>query len=273
MNETPAAPLRELREDEIRSYADDGVLMARGLMSPEWFDRVERAVVRVMEAPTPISGVFSAPDDGFHMEVGLFVSDDEIREVVYDSPMAEVVRRLMGSQKVHFFYDQMFSKQPGNQHPTPWHHDLTFWPVIGEQICSVWIPLDRVTRESSGLEFVRGSHRWAHRYQAISPMYNEQLVNPEHEELPDIEGHREEYDIAGWSMEPGDMLFFHPLVLHGSSGNRHLECPRRALSFRWLGDDVEYRPTPYSMPFPAPGLSSGDRAADPVFPQILPRLG
>jgi hypothetical protein len=269
--DSPAPPLRSFSTDELERYRRDGAIMARGLMATEWFDRIERAVARVMDAPTPIAAVFSAPEEGFHMEAGLFASDEDVKEVVYRSPMAELARQLMGSERVHFFYDQMFSKQPGNQHPTPWHHDLTFWPVAGEQICSMWIPLDAVSKRSSGLEFVLGSHRWENRYKAVSPMYNEQLVNPAHEEVPDIEAHRDDYQIASWDMEPGDILIFHPLVLHGSSGNHHLERQRRALSFRWLGEDVRYLPTPYTMPFAAPGLSPGDRVADPDFPQVLPR--
>ena len=35
---------------------------------------------------------------------------------------------------------------------TPWHHDITFWPVSGEQIVSVWIALDRTNLDNGGLE-------------------------------------------------------------------------------------------------------------------------
>lgn len=264
---------RSLETEEIDAYRRDGVIVASGLMESEWFERIERAVSKVMASPTPIAAIFSDPESGFHMEAGLFVSDDDIRDVVYRSPMAGIAQTLMGSKKIHFFYDQMFCKTAGNQTPTPWHHDLTFWPIDGDQVCSMWIPLDSVTSEGSGLEFVRGSHLWPHRYKAISPMYNEQLVNPAHEEVPDIEAHRSDYDIASWSMEPGDILIFHPLTLHGSGPNQHLDQARRALSFRWIGDEVVYAPTPFSMPYAAPGLEPGELVRDPDFPQVLPPLG
>lgn len=222
-----------------------------------------------MVNPTPMAEIFSKPEDGFHMEAGLFAYDEDIKTVVLHSPMAGIAQSLMGSKNIHFFYDQMFCKQPGNQIPTPWHHDLTFWPVAGHQICSMWVPLDYVTRESSGLELVRGSHLWNHDYKAISPMYNEQLVDPGHEDVPDIENNRDQYDLLGWEMEPGDVLIFHPKTLHGSSGNYHLSRQRRAIAFRWLGDDVTYAPTPYTMPFRAKNLSPGDRIAEPGFTHII----
>jgi ectoine hydroxylase-related dioxygenase (phytanoyl-CoA dioxygenase family) len=134
----------------------------------------------------------------------------------------------------------------------------------------MWLTLDEVTRESSGLEFVRGSHRWPNRFKAVSPMYNEQLMNPAHEEAPSIEERREDYDILSWDMEPGDMLIFHPLTLHGSGGNHHVDRKRRALAFRWLGDDVVYAPTPYTMPYPVTGIAEGEPIGEPSFAQILP---
>jgi ectoine hydroxylase-related dioxygenase (phytanoyl-CoA dioxygenase family) len=262
--------LRELSAEELEIYHRDGVLMAQGLMADEWFEQIERAVVKVMAAPTPIAAVFSDPKAGFHMEAGLFTTDDDIRNVVYRSPMSRIAQQLMNSQKVHFFYDQMFCKTAGNQNPTPWHHDLTFWPIDGEQVCSMWIPLDPVSKESSGLEFVRGSHTWPHRYKAITPMYNESMIDPDHEDVPDIEANRADYDIASFQMEPGDILIFHPLTLHGSGPNVHLEQRRRALSFRWIGDEVVYAPTPCTMPYAAAGLEPGEIVRDPAFPQVLP---
>ena len=106
------APRRSLETREIEAYRRDGVIVTSGLMEGEWFARIERAVSKVMAAPTPIAAVFSDPEAGFHMEAGLFTSDEDIRDVVYHSPMAQIAQTLMGSQKIHFFYDQMFCKQP-----------------------------------------------------------------------------------------------------------------------------------------------------------------
>ena len=269
MRADPAFPLREITPTEIEQYHEAGALRVRGLLDPSWIEQIERAVVRVMTAPSPISAVFSKPEEGFHMEAGLFVSDADIQAVVLRSPLARIAQAFMGSSNVHFFYDQMFCKQAGSQYPTPWHHDITFWPVRGEQIISIWIPLDPVTRASSGLEYVRGSHRWNNQFRAVSPMYNAQLVDPAHEEMPDIDTHREDYDLVSWPMEPGDALVFHPRTVHGSSANTDLKQPRRAIAFRFLGDDVSYCPTPHTMPFPAEGLNHGDPIAEPSFEHLI----
>jgi ectoine hydroxylase-related dioxygenase (phytanoyl-CoA dioxygenase family) len=125
----------------------------------------------------------------------------------------------MRSHEVRFFYDQMFVKEPGTDAPTPWHQDLSFWPVRGEQICSFWIPLDPVNKDNRGLLYVKGSHRWPQRFKAISPDYVSAIIDETMDNVPDINVEPEKYDLLHWDMRPGDILMFHPLTLHGSNGN------------------------------------------------------
>jgi len=265
----PTPPVRDLTPGEIEEYDRDGVVCARGLFPDDWIGRMAAAIDRVVDAPSLLGNVVSMKDDNFSGDLFVWKTDDDFRDWIYESPAARVAQQVLRSKTVRHFYDQLFVKPPGCHVATPWHHDLTFWPIRGEQVCSIWMTFDPVTAESSGLEFVRGSHRWPNRYKAVSPMYNEQLIDPNHEDPPDIEAHRDEYDLVGWDVERGDMLIFHPLTLHGSSGNYHVSQPRRALAFRWCGDDAIYAPTPHTMPWRAPGLERGDRVAEPGFARIL----
>ena len=38
------------------------------------------------------------------------------------------------------------------------------------------------------------------------------------EVLPDIDANRDEFDIRGWGMEPGNAVTFNSRTLHGASG-------------------------------------------------------
>jgi ectoine hydroxylase-related dioxygenase (phytanoyl-CoA dioxygenase family) len=72
-------------------------------------------------------------------------------------------------------------------------------------------------------------------------------------------------------MQPGDALIFDLRVLHGSGQNRSLTTPRRAVVFRFAGDDARYAPQPNTMPiFYRHGLHAGDPLSGPLFPQLLP---
>ena len=57
----------------------------------------------------------------------------------------------------------MLTKDPGTIVETPWHHDQSYYPVDGEDLVSLWIPVDPVPRETS-ISFVEGSHRWGKWY-------------------------------------------------------------------------------------------------------------
>ena len=57
---------------------------------------------------------------------------------------------------------------------------------------------------------------------------------------PDIEGHKDSFDILGWDYQPGDVLLFHGHILHGATGGITLDHPRRAHASMWAGPDVHY---------------------------------
>jgi len=267
----PDRPLRELTENEIETYHRDGVVCARGLFPDAWVRRMAGAVDACVAQPTFYGQVVSMQDRGFGGDLFLWKQIDVFRDFVFDSPAAHVARQLLGSRSVRFFYDQIFVKRPGCHVATPWHHDVTFWPVEGRQLCSIWMTFDSVTRAASGLEFVRGSHRWPQRFKAVTPNYDPYMMDSDLDDVPDIDRHREDYDLVCWDMEPGDVLLFDAYVVHGSSGNHTTDRPRRALSTRWAGDDVSFAPRRATMPLLwQHGLAPRDPLGGPLFPRVLP---
>jgi ectoine hydroxylase-related dioxygenase (phytanoyl-CoA dioxygenase family) len=174
---------------------------------------------------------------------------------------------------VRHFYDQLFVKPPGCHVPTPWHHDVTFWPVdvASRGLCSIWITFDPVDRASSGLEFVKGSHRWPQRFKALTPDHDPYMRDSDFEDAPDIDAHRADYDLFCPDMEPGDCLIFGPHVVHGSSSNPSSDAPRRAFSTRWARGDVPFESRWATMPLLwEHGLADGEPLSGSLFPQLLP---
>ena len=58
-----------------------------------------------------------------------------------------------------FYHEHVLVKEPSAKIPTPWHHDQSYYPIDGEDICSIWMPVDPVPQGAT-LKFVKGSHRW-----------------------------------------------------------------------------------------------------------------
>jgi ectoine hydroxylase-related dioxygenase (phytanoyl-CoA dioxygenase family) len=157
------------------------------------------------------------------------------------SPAVDVVRTLWNDPNVWYMYEQVFLKEGGETRRTPWHQDSSYLPIEGRRIAVVWISFDPVAKENA-LEFVRGSHR--------GPMYDGSRFDPQDDtaplygdgslpRLPDIEADRSRFDIVSWAVEPGDIVVFHPGVLHGGGATRH-GTRRRTLSLRFFGDDCVF---------------------------------
>ncbi|MFT6423040.1 MAG: ectoine hydroxylase-related dioxygenase (phytanoyl-CoA dioxygenase family) [Thalassolituus sp.] len=264
-------PLRTLTEEELRQYHEDGVVMLKQALAPNWMSMVEQGVEEALSNSSLVGKFMSRKVEGYQMDIFLWKRIDVLRDLIYYGPCAHLAKQLMGSNEVRFFYDQMFLKEPGTDAPTPWHQDLSFWPIRGEQICSFWIPCDPVNRESSGLLYVKGSHKWPQRFKAVSPDYVATLMDDKMEDIPDINANLDKYELLDWDMEPGDVLVFHPLTLHGSYGNSSRVRRRRALALRWVGDDVVYAPSDKRMPIHYRHKSEvGGPLRGAAFPRILP---
>ena len=266
-----ATPQRELTAEEVERFREDGVILVRDALEPNWLELIEDGIDQGRAELSMVGKFMSRGTEGYQMDVFLWKRIDALRDAIYYGPFAHWAQQLMGSEEVRFFYDQMFVKEPGTAAPTPWHQDLSFWPIRGEQICSMWITVDEVSRESSGLLYVKGSHRWPQRFKAISPDYFEPIIDENMDDIPDINADPDAYDLVDWDMKPGDILMFHPLTLHGSYGNSHGDRRRRAIAFRWTGDDVVFAPSATRMPinFAHESVAGGPLRGG-AFPRIIP---
>ena len=255
----------------VAEFRTKGATVVRGLFGPDEVAVVERGIERNLADPGPLFKVASTDDDP-----GRFVEDfcnwqriDEFREIAFTSRAADVAGALMGSREVRLFHDHVLVKEPGTRQPTPWHQDQPYYNVEGLQNCSMWMPVDPVAPEST-LEFLAGSHLrgW------LMPrtfLDNQARWFPEGtlEELPDIEAHRDDVEILGWALEPGDAVFFHMLTLHHAYGVPGAHR-RRAFSLRFLGDDAVHAPRPWRTSPHFEGLEEEIPAGAPMEHEIFP---
>ncbi|MEC8845625.1 MAG: phytanoyl-CoA dioxygenase family protein, partial [Pseudomonadota bacterium] len=142
-------PMRPVTEDEIETYARDGIVCLRQVFDPEWVAFLREQVAADMAAPSEMHKNVDAKDGTGHFFYDTFVSHHlpGFMRAVTDGPGAEAAGRVMGADKTNLIFDQLLVKEPGTSTETVWHHDLTYWPVAGEQIATLWLALDPVTAE------------------------------------------------------------------------------------------------------------------------------
>jgi ectoine hydroxylase-related dioxygenase (phytanoyl-CoA dioxygenase family) len=263
----------DVQEDDVQRYARDGAVCLRSVLSAETVGVMQCAVEHALNSLSKDSDDYAKPGEKrFAQDMFMHRRSDTVgsafRALVHDSPLALVAARLMRSLTARFFYDQMFVKEPGAVAPTPWHQDQPYWPLQGQQVCGIWCPLDVVDLDSGGVQYVRGSHATGTWYRPRH--FGGELAYPgaRGEPMPDIEATVAREDLLSWAMNPGDCIVFHGMVIHGAGGNHTLNRRRRAVSMRWVGDDVTYDDRPGTYPFDVAGLVAGQPLDDKRYPVV-----
>ena len=262
----------------IDHFQGDGAVLLRGVFD-EWVEPLRAGLERNLAAPQDFAFPCESAPAG---EPGRFFDSycnwlliPEYLDHVGNSCAASMAGQLMQSHRAQFFHEHAFCKEPGTQRATPWHQDLPYYCVDGTQTASLYVSLDYVPAEVA-VRFVRGSHRWNRLFYPRVFLDGADFNTDDAglEPIPDIDAHPQDYDILAWDLAPGDVIAFDFRTLHGTTAGR-VEGRRRALSTRWLGDDVTYcqRPGETSPPFPEIGLEEGERMREDWFPVVWRKDG
>ena len=271
-----------VRSEDVEAFRRDGAVMLEGVLDETWLQVLAQGVALNLAQPS------SRQLDWVRDEAGgehLFFDAVTVRHnpfyerYMLQSPIGAIAAAMMGAPTALAFYVSVFIRAQGTQAPTPWHQDQTYWCVEGRQALSIWASLDAVPRGTE-LRFVRGSHLWE---RPVAKPYFEQErlggVRPAQADdavpVLDFDGaDRDRFDLVGWAMEPGDVVVFHGMTVHGGSGRLPATTGRRSISAQWIGEDARLvdRPgghDPHWLPeFAKFGLGPGDCPACAMCPAI-----
>ena len=259
-------------ESDIETLERDGVVCLRQAFNEDWLTLLRDATEEEMADPGPMVLDLTRGGGGrFFGNTFVWKHRTDFQRFVFESGAAEMAAKLMRSKKINLFFDQLLVKEPGTDADTYWHHDQPYWPVAGQQVLSMWVALDEVTKESGAVEYLAGSHLWGKRFRAKSftgdARYTEELPP-----VPDIEAERAQHRFIQYELSPGDCTFHYGLTLHAAPGNSRRDRRRRAYIVRWAGDDATYYPREGIQPMLYdPDLPSGAALDSDLFPVVLAR--
>jgi ectoine hydroxylase-related dioxygenase (phytanoyl-CoA dioxygenase family) len=272
------AAVDRITPEVVEQFETDGAVWLPGLLSRSWLTLIEAGLRRNVNNPGPNARThYKGRPGAFYDDHCNYAAIPEYQRLLEDSPMADILVKLLKTENLWLFYDQIFIKEGGYSRRTPWHQDTPYFMADGSQIAGLWISLDPLT-EAETLEVVAGSHR--------GPLYNGSAFDDQDDtvpvfdlvrfpRLPDIQRDRESWNIISWASKPGDVLIMHPSILHGGAEMRE-GGRRRTLSLRMFGDDVVYVERPGAGHAPqfagvSEVLRTGDPLRHPWFPKLRPR--
>lgn len=220
----------ELRLTE--AYERDGIVQVPGLLGADEIEQIKAVFMHQVELDRSLAFDDGVPDDDPLAQYPRFVhphrrADTEVGQLslryLLDerilSVAVELIGPLLGVQSMFYF------KPPGARGQAM-HQDNMFLRAHPETCLAAWIAIDDVDEGNGGLAVVPGTHE----YELVCPEpadANESFTNV---------GIRLPEDMlpVQTAMKPGDVLFFHGGLVHGSKPNTSADRFRRSLIFHYV---------------------------------------
>ncbi|MEM8750130.1 MAG: phytanoyl-CoA dioxygenase family protein [Pseudomonadota bacterium] len=254
----------------VEDFQRDGVAVIRDVLNGEWLDRLGAAIEANMAAPGPFGKDHAEKGAAYFGDYVNWQRFPDFLNVASEGPLGAIAGTLMRSERVQFFHEHVLVKEPGNLSETPWHQDIPYYCLDCPKTVSLWVPLDPVGKDES-LNFLKGSHRdkktyTPRRFKTLEPLIGD---TTDYAPFPEIDTASNE--IASFAVNPGDVLAFDFHTLHDAPANP-TNTRRRAVSFRFVGENARYvaRPHEVSPPFPDLGLKlqMNDPLPEDWFPTV-----
>ncbi len=248
----------------LDNFAHDGVAIARGVLSSDELDELRSRFSSWLTEPgLRGASVSSERDGGPAMRTAMLYWPDSswFRSAPWLGRLADHGRTALNTPRVRFFNASLFAKPPGCDVPVPWHQDLTYYPLRGTEMVTLWISLDGAYAGNGALEYIVGSHTLP---ESIEPSrFTRSTASGDR-------GRRIRSIVDGgvaksWDLGMGDVALHHGLTWHRSTGNG-ASVTRRGLAVRFIGDDVSYEPDAGVTTIPGVVDESLDDVTYPVMP-------
>jgi ectoine hydroxylase-related dioxygenase (phytanoyl-CoA dioxygenase family) len=204
-----------LTPDQISAYHRDGYSILQGLFTPEEISLLHS----VATDETVTSNSFDLNDqDGKKTKLTLWFTagDDSFGLMSRSKRLVESVQELLGPGEVCHFHSKIMQKQPKVGGAWEWHQDYGYWYKNGflfpEAMISVMLALTDANQENGCLQVLKGTHKMQR--------MEHSFIGEQQGADPDFVAEAEKIsELVYCELKAGDVLFFHPNILHRSEAN------------------------------------------------------
>ncbi|NNG03463.1 MAG: hypothetical protein HKM95_05105 [Inquilinus sp.] len=231
-------PVEAMSAEALRGrFETEGAVIVRGLLQDARIADLRAALQAMIVAQLRHAGLFPDPaadlDSLFN---ALCTHDRALGAAVYEAArqtpafyalathpwIQDVVRTLLDADLLHVPYDKaMFRIDRAHEpwHEFQWHQDYPY-NLMGEPTVTVWAPLTPVTGAMGPLHIVPRSHDRLQRVRLVPKTGPDGLPRSTlTATLADLDEAALDATAVKVCLEPGDVLFFHHLLLHRSGRN------------------------------------------------------
>ena len=227
-------------------YHQEGFLVCRGLVSKEDVLELRHHAMDIYDGKVRFESVYAShapPQERAHM---MHRVDETMERYLLHRRVLDVVEALIGPDVLALqtmqFYNRPRTEAYGAKGGQGWHQDSKYIATYPDTLIGTWLALDRADEENGCLWVVPGSNN-----QPVFPEVKGNIANVhatgafEIQEVANTSNLDDgvntlsrvahEYGEDTWlpvRVEEGDVIYFHPHVLHRSHPNQSTSRWRRA---------------------------------------------
>ncbi|ESO91731.1 hypothetical protein LOTGIDRAFT_202643 [Lottia gigantea] len=237
-----------LTPEQRQFYEENGFLVIKKLVSPQklklYSDRFEAICRKQVQVPgmvmmrdIAITTSEFIPGEKAIAKVQDFTHDDVLFEYCCLPEIVDYVECFTGPD-ITAVHTMFINKPPdtgskSSRHPM--HQDLHYFPFRpADKIVCSWTAIVPVNRQNGCLVVVPGSHKGE-----LLPHVYPDWKNGVNKMYHGIQNYDPNQPRVQLEMEPGDTVFFHPILIHGSGTNKTKHF-RKSISCHYAASDCDY---------------------------------
>jgi ectoine hydroxylase-related dioxygenase (phytanoyl-CoA dioxygenase family) len=206
---------------DIKSkYEKNGYFIAKNVINKDQIIDLKRFI-------STLSPKLMVPYSNEAWGYGNCIELDEFKIISENSKILNAVNQIL-CDDFEFNHLMVNRKPPWIGPEVEYHQEVfnskTFAPgatvnEIKEKWCQIYIPLDSETSDNGGLRVISNSH-------SLGMLESEDIINQNYSHKRRVPvsvlsklANSNEYKLLDLDLEPGDCIFFSPLLIHGSPSN------------------------------------------------------
>ena len=205
---------KQLKQEELERYREDGYLVVRGMLSPAEVEVLGKTAREDRVLDQHSSG--RADGEGGTVRLSLWNHPtDTIYGMIARSERFVGAAEQILEGEVYHYHSKMIMKDAKVGGAWAWHQDYGYWyqnGVLFPLLISAFIAVDPATRANGCLQVIRGSH---HAGRVEHVLTGDQAGA----DMERVEQLLKRQELVYVEMEPGDTIFFHANLLHRSARN------------------------------------------------------
>tara|TARA_B100000787_G_C16198051_1_gene302473 strand:- start:3057 stop:3815 length:759 start_codon:yes stop_codon:yes gene_type:complete len=202
-----------------KRYDKDGWVVLKKFINPKEIEQIKLIIEKFVKTQIKesknsraINFIGKTQDlknlNSFH-ELG---HSEEIRKLGKRKKITDIVQYFLNS-KPEYRHSEFFAKPAKYGLSSPDHQDNYYWAVEGSNALTVWIALDKADQTNGGVHYYDGSHKFGIlEHKASYAKGSSQTI--------ENKNYLSKFKKSQPTLEVGDALIHHCLVVHGSSDNK-----------------------------------------------------